>query len=202
MSDNGPISAKSRRATQTLLADYTAGRLSEPFAALVASHLQMRGERRDDAQEGTHTASMVRHARWPQQPVPGLDQINAFMPLALRSYVGRHLGAPEWRTLLPGLERYRIAADAGGEASFLRCRPGQAIPAHTHAGREAVLVLQGGFRDQGGHYVAGDIAVADGTIDHRPVADRAGTCVIFVVLEAPVRLTGPFGRLLQRIFGR
>ncbi len=202
MSDSGPISAESRRPTETLLAAYAAGTLSEPFAVLVASHLQMRGERRDDAHERAQGAAILRHARWPQQPVPGLDQINAFMPLALRSYVGRHLGAPEWRTLLPGLERCRIAADAGGEASFLRCRPGQAIPAHTHAGREAVLVLQGGFRDQGGHYVAGDIAVADGTIDHRPVADRAGVCVIFVVLEAPVRLTGPFGRLLQRIFGR
>jgi hypothetical protein len=32
-------------------------------------------------------------------------------------------------------------------------------------------------------------------------ADRAGECVIFLVLEAPVRLTGLFGRLAQRIFG-
>ncbi len=201
MSDSEPISAESSRPTETLLAAYAAGTLSEPFAVLVASHLQMRAERRDDAHERAQGPAIFGHARWPQQPVPGLDQINAFMPLALRSYVGRHLGAPEWRTLLPGLERCRIAADAGGEASFLRCRPGQAIPAHTHAGREAVLVLQGGFRDQGGHYGAGDIAVADGTIDHRPVADRAGVCVIFVVLEAPVRLTGRFGRLVQRIFG-
>ena len=64
-----------------------------------------------------------------------------------------------------------------------------------------MLVLQGGFRDQNGHYAPGDIAVADGTIDHRPVADRSVTCIIFVVLEAPVRLTGPFGRRIQRIFG-
>jgi putative transcriptional regulator len=132
--------------------------------------------------------------------MPSVGQINVFMPLALRSYVGRHLGALEWRTLLPGIEQCRIARDARGEASFLRCRPGKAIPAHTHAGLEAVLVLQGGFSDRNGHYAPGDIAVADGTIDHRPVADRSVECIIFVVLEAPVRLTGPFGRLVQRIF--
>ena len=197
MNDSGPSGAKSSRPTDALLAAYAAGTLSEPFAVLIASHLQMRADAHGQA-PGT---AVFRHARQPLPPVPGLEQIDAFMPLALRSYVGRHLGAPEWRTLLPGLERCRIARDAGAEASFLRCRPGGAIPAHTHHGREAVLVLQGGFRDQGGHYVPGDIAVADGTIDHRPVADRSTACLIFVVLEAPVRLTGPFGRLVQRIFG-
>jgi putative transcriptional regulator len=123
------------------------------------------------------------------------------MPLALRSYVGCHLGLPEWRTILPGLEQCRISRDGRADASFLRCRPGKAIPAHTHQGLEAVLVLHGGFRDSDGHYAAGDIAVADGSVDHRPVADRAGECVISLVLEAPVRLTGLFGRLIQHVFG-
>jgi putative transcriptional regulator len=205
VSDSGPSEAESSRPTDTLLAAYAAGTLSEPFAVLVASHLQMRADSRAGARGQAHGAAIFRHARRPQPqppaPAPSLDRIDAFMPLALRSYVGRHQGVLEWRTLLPGLERCRITRDAGAEASFLHCRPGGAIPAHTHHGREAVLVLQGGFRDQGGHYVPGDIAVADGTVDHRPVADRSAACLIFVALEAPVRLTGPFGRLVQRIFG-
>jgi putative transcriptional regulator len=194
MSDSGPSAAKSSRPTETLLAAYAAGTLSEPFAVLVASHLQMKADSRAQG------ASIAHHQHWPHRPMPGLDQMSAFMPLALRSYVSRHLGALEWRRILPSIERCRISRDARGEASFLRCRPGSAIPAHTHEGHEAVLVLQGGFRDANGHYAAGDIAVADDTIDHRPVADRPLECIIFVVLEAPVRLTGPFGRLVQRIF--
>jgi putative transcriptional regulator len=193
VSDSEPNEAESNRPAKALLAAYAAGTLSEPFAVLVASHLQMRADRQ--ARGGSAGA------RWPYQPMTGGDPMNALMPLALRAYVGRHLGALEWRTILPGLERCRIAHDARAEASFLRCRPGKAIPAHTHEGREAVLVLQGGFRDQNGHHAQGDVAVADGTIAHRPVADQAGACIIFVVLEAPVRLTGPFGRLVQRIFG-
>jgi putative transcriptional regulator len=178
-----------------LLAAYAAGTLSEPFAVLVASHLQMQADSRPDS------APIARLARPPRQPMPGVDQMNLSMPLALRSYVARHLGLPEWRTILPGIEQCRISRDGRADASFLRCRPGKAIPSHTHQGLEAVLVLHGGFRDSEGHYAVGDIAVADGTIDHRPVADRAGECVIFLVLEAPVRLTGLFGRLAQRIFG-
>lgn len=194
MSDSGSSEAESSRPTQTLLAAYAAGTLSEPFAVLVASHLQMRADR------GSSSASTPDHAGRARQPMPGADQMNMYMPLALRFYVGRHLGVPEWRTLLPGIEQCRISRDARAQASFLRCRPGRAIPAHTHQGLEAVLVLHGAFHDADGHYAAGDIAVADGSIAHRPVADRAG-CVIFIVLEAPVRLTGPFGRLIQRVFG-
>jgi putative transcriptional regulator len=133
--------------------------------------------------------------------MPDVDRMNESMPLASRSSVGRHLGLPEWRTTLPGLEQYRISPDGRADASFLRCRPGKAIPAHTHQGLKAVLVLRGGFHDSESHYAAGDIAVADGTVDHRPIADRAGECVIFLVPEAPVRLTGLFGRLVQRVFG-
>ena len=71
-----------------------------------------------------------------------------------------------------------------------------------HAPQDGVaLVLQGGFHDARGRYGVGDIAVADHTIEHRPVADRTDTCIIFVVLEAPIKLTGLLGRLVQRILG-
>jgi putative transcriptional regulator len=188
--DGGSSEAERSRPTEMLLAAYAAGTLSEPFAVLVASHLQMTAD----------SPAPARHERGPSQPSPVVEQLNVFMPLALRSYVGRHLGAPEWRTLVPGLEECRIFHDTRARASFLRCRPGRAIPAHTHGGLEAVLVLQGGFRDQGGHHGVGEIAVADRTIDHRPVADASVECIIFVVQEAPVRLTGPFGRVVQRLF--
>jgi putative transcriptional regulator len=191
LSDSGPIHPRSDQPTEALLAAYTAGRLSEPFAALVAAHLQMREAHWDPA---APTAGPRR---------PGAeDPMTALMPLALRSYVSRHIGAFEWHTLLPGIKQCLIARSVrGGDTRFLRCRPGAAIPSHTHEGLEAVLVLQGGFHDVTGHYAVGDIAVADSTIDHRPVADRGGECIIFVVLEAPVRLTGWLGRVLQRMFG-
>lgn len=192
---------EANRHAKALLAAYSAGTLSEPFAVLVASHLQMTAVDRVRRAYGEGQLESSPLESWPPQAPAGLDEIGALLPLALRHYASRHLGVLQWRTILPGIKRCRIAHGAWGEASFLRCRPGAAIPWHTHAGLEAVLVLRGGFADASGHYGVGDIAVTDGSVEHRPVADRAGECIIFLVLEAPVRLIGLFGRLVQRLFG-
>jgi anti-sigma factor ChrR (cupin superfamily) len=189
---DGVLAAAGQR-VETLLGAFAAGTLAEPFAVLVASHRQMKADDRLPA--------ALAEALRPRHAISVLSDIEALMPLALRAYVARHLGAPKWRTILPGIKQCRIPGDARADASFLRCRPGSAIPAHTHAGLEAVLVLQGAFSDAHGHYVRGDIAVADPTIDHRPVADPAEECIIFIVQEAQVKLTGPFGRLIQRVVG-
>jgi anti-sigma factor ChrR (cupin superfamily) len=186
--------AESVGRVEKLLVAFAAGTLAEPFAVLVASHRQMKA--------CDQLPAALADALRPRRPISVLSEMEALMPLALRAYVARHLGAPKWRTILPGIKQCRIPGDARADASFLRCRPGSAIPAHTHAGLEAVLVLQGGFSDAHGHYVRGDIAVADPTIDHRPVADPVEECVIFIVQEAQVKLTGPFGRLIQRVLGQ
>jgi putative transcriptional regulator len=192
LSDRGSM-AESVRRVETLLGAFAAGTLAEPFAVLVASHRQMKADDRLPA--------ALADALRPRHPISVLHELEAHMPLALRAYVARHLGAPQWRTILPGIKQCRIPGNARADASFLRCRPGSAIPAHTHGGLEAVLVLQGAFSDAHGHYARGDIAVADPTINHRPVAGPAEECVIFIVQEAPARLTGPFGRIIQRVFG-
>jgi len=195
LSDGGPIGTESGRRIDALLAAYTAGTLSEPFAVLAAAHLQMKA---DDWADAVPLRNYLQGAH----RLSELDRLSALMPLALRSYVSRHLGALKWRSLLPGIKACRITRDARGEASFLRCRPGMALPAHTHEGLEATLVLQGAFSDVTGHYGVGEVAVADDTVDHRPVADRSSECIVFVVLEAPVKLTGTLGRLIQRIYVR
>ena len=197
MIDGEAGGSDSNALTKSLLADYAAGALSEPFAVLVAAYRQMQGKSPPGA---VPLANVERSPR----PPASADPIGAIMPLALRSYVARQHGALEtleWRALLPGIERCRISRAGGTEAFLLRCRPGSAIPRHRHVGREAALVLQGGYHDAFGHYGVGDIAVADYTVEHRPVVDRTDACIILVVLEAPVRLTGLLGRLVQRIFG-
>jgi putative transcriptional regulator len=194
----GPNEARSSGPAEALLAAYAAGTLSEPFAVLVAAHLQMKAI---GQALRTYGEQVPDREPWPRDRVVGVEEISTFMPLALRYFVSRHLDIFEWRAFLPGIRRCPVTCNARGDASFLRCRPGSAIPSHTHQGREAILVLQGGFSDEGGHYGLGDIAVSDGSIDHRPVADRTIECIIFIALEAPVQLTGRFGSFIQRLFG-
>jgi putative transcriptional regulator len=73
------------------------------------------------------------------------------------------------------------------------------MPSHTHEGSEITLVLRGGFSDATGHYRRGDIAIADSEVDHRPRADEDEDCICFAVTDAPLRLTGPVARFVQRL---
>jgi putative transcriptional regulator len=61
-------------------------------------------------------------------------------------------------------------------------------------------VLRGGFSDVSGHYMRGDIAIADEDVDHKPVADADEDCICFAVTDAPLKLTGPVGKVIQGLF--
>lgn len=89
------------------LAAYAAGTLWEPFAVLVASHLQMK------AANLPYDLSKS-YERW-SSPMSAIDQMNE---LLLRSYVSRHLSGLAWRMFLPGIKQCRIAQDMRGDASF------------------------------------------------------------------------------------
>jgi putative transcriptional regulator len=59
------------------------------------------------------------------------------------------------------------------------------------------LVLQGGFGDTQGHYLRGDIAVADGAVDLRSVVDPNEEGIFFVVRDSGRRLNGSLMRGAQ-----
>ena len=84
---------------------------------------------------------------------------------------------------------------------MLWIRGGRRMPSHTHEGSEITLVLSGAFSDVTGRYARGDIAIAEADLDHRPMTDAGEDCLCFAVTDAPLHLTGPVGRLLERVFG-
>ncbi len=110
---------------------------------------------------------------------------------------GRGLDQLAWRRVGRGLERCDL--DWGRSATrsvLLRLAPGCRVTAHGHAGRELTLVLVGGFADERGHYLPGDVAVVESGDDHRPVADD-GLCICLSVNEGPLRPAGWVGRVLS-----
>lgn len=200
-----------------LLASYAAGTLSYPAQALVGAHLELSGQSRSYVSSlEILAAGAVDEA----EPVAMLDRdamlaavfsdtgalraaipapVNASenqgpVPASLRAIVGGSMDALPWKTLLPGVKECRFGQIDGCSSSLLWVRAGKAMPSHTHHGTELTLVLQGGFRDEGGHFVAGDIAFADDDIDHKPVADDGEDCICFAVTVGRLQLTGPVGR--------
>ena len=204
-------------ALNALLAGYAAGSLSPSLHALIGSHLTLRPENRafvaalealaaeslteasDDLERYRGRSRDIFERAVPEAVLPPSDTV---FPAPLRALIGQDFADIRWRAKLPGLREYRIPTDDGDEASLLWIKAGRRMPAHTHEGSEATLVLKGGFSDKTGHFTRGDVAVADAELDHVPIADNDMDCICFAVTDAPLRLTGPFGRILHRLLGK
>jgi putative transcriptional regulator len=210
---------------EELLVDYASGALRHPWAVLVATHLTLcpacrsevarldgvGGSLLDDvAPVATATdafASLMARidAGEPEAspaPIVAAPAIG-LVPRPLVAYLGMPLEAVPWRSLLPGVQEYALPQGAADRArpALLRIKAGRPVPRHTHEGSEAIVVLSGGFSDDGGHYRRGDVSWADDRHEHRPLADTDGDCVCFTVTDAPLRFTGRFGRVLN-LFSR
>ena len=136
-----------------------------------------------------------------QDPVQEVAAAQHPLPLALRQYIGIDFNDIRWRTKMPGLKEFHIETKDGYEATLLWIKAGRKMLSHTHDGAEITLVLDGSFSDLKGVYSRGDVAIADADIDHAPRAGLESDCLCFAVTDAPLRLTGPVGRLFTAVFG-
>ncbi|TYC50395.1 transcriptional regulator [Rhodobacterales bacterium] len=200
-----------------LLAGYAAGTLSYPAQALVGAHLELSGRNRTyvsslEALAATGLADSAPVALSDRDGVldailsselpmndnrSSADQVSEGtdnVPQSLRAIVGTSMESLPWRSLLPGVKECKFGEIDGCASSLLWVRAGRAMPSHTHHGTELTLVLKGGFRDEDGHFVAGDVSYADSDVDHKPVADEGEDCICFAVTAGRLQLTGPVGR--------
>jgi putative transcriptional regulator len=200
-----------------LLAGYAAGSLTYPAQALVGAHLEMSDCNRSYVSSLETLAGFELETVQPVSianrdsilgsildgqidslndnvPPAEMDGGDSAVPASLRSIIGSSMDQLPWKTLLPGVKECKLGEIDGCTSSLLWVRAGRAMPSHTHHGTELTLVLKGGFKDEDGHYVAGDVAFADGDIDHKPVADEGEDCICFAVTAGRLQLTGPVGR--------
>lgn len=210
---------------EELRIEYAAGSLSEPMALLVATHLSFCAACRAEMaaletlggvlldtvapiamNDDSFDAVMARlDDAEPDDALPGElargDSGSAAsasgLPRPLSDYVDRPLSALRWKSYGSLSEVALLPDFPGYKTRLLRIRQGAAMPRHTHGGTELTLVLAGGFRDDSGHYACGDVATADSSVDHRPIADPGEDCYCLAVTDAPLRLTGPVGRLFN-----
>jgi len=122
----------------------------------------------------------------------------AILPAPLRSVAGEDITALPWRERGGSVAEVELLRDYPGyRTRLLRIRAGASVPAHTHEGREFTLVLDGSFSDHTGRYARGDVAVADSEVTHHPVAGKERDCICLAVTDAPLKMTGPLGRILN-----
>lgn len=207
-------------AVDTLLAEYAAGTLPLPVRRIVEAHLEMTpGNRRfvealemvggaeleaiEPLPLGDRDAMLAAVFATGDAPAASGRPTEAArssrpadaLPEALAPFLPGGLATAKWRRLLPSLKECQLDEQDGIVTKLVWVRRGAAIPSHTHHGTEITLVLSGGFTDGPDHAARGDIIVADDSVDHRPIADADEDCICIAITDAPLRLTGPIGRL-------
>lgn len=95
-----------------------------------------------------------------------------------------HTDDVEWlASPMPGVERRmldRIGNEVARATTLVRYAPNSKFSAHTHAGGEEFIVLEGVFQDEHGDYPTGTYVRNPPTTSHTPGSDEG--CVIFVKL--------------------
>lgn len=199
-----------------LLLEHAAGHLPAPLALVVDTHLALSAEARARFATCLALGGALLEEAEPEPLAPGawerlareLERERALprrepapvdprVPRPLRRLVPRGFDALPWRNLGPAQEVVLPIGPPGYRTRLLRLKAGKSVPRHTHEGHELTVVIEGGFTDVQGHHVRGDLVIADPSVEHRPVADPDGDCLCLAVTDAPLRLTGPIGRLLN-----
>jgi len=108
-----------------------------------------------------------------------------------------------WReTQAEGVDWFLLASEGGGEGAeagaeagatvLIRMAPGCGYPAHRHLDVEELLVLEGGYRDATGEYVAGDYVRYPAGSAHAPVAIGDTPCLLYASARGGIEVLGDF----------
>jgi putative transcriptional regulator len=100
----------------------------------------------------------------------------------------------DWEKPMKNLRVSRLLTDETGLILGLHhMKSGSRVPHHSHQGNEISIVVEGGFSDELGSYGPGDFIHLSSDHQHSPQADADGDCWLVSLVEAPVKLTGPLG---------
>jgi len=199
-----------------ILLAYAAGNLPDAFSLVVATHISSCDECRARlaAHEAAGGAILETHKKMEisadlrARVFDGLDAPVQIDPAPLKRsgvfpgpVMERLKGKPpKWRQLGGGVKQVILDHGPEGSVRLLHIPGGQAVPDHSHHGLELTLVLDGSFHDETGCYRAGDLQVADDSLEHTPIADEGRACICLAATEGPLKFNAFLPRILQPIF--
>jgi hypothetical protein len=134
--------------------------------------------------------------------LPFVDRLSDFFDLGverIQEIVQSIDEAASWESgPLPGIDLIHFpggARVAAADNGIVRMAPGLPFPKHKHLGIERVLILEGGYTDDKGRvWRAGDLHVADQTVEHAFVVLDEGA-VYAVSLDGDIWIEGMPGPL-------
>lgn len=203
-----------------MIVDYTTGALPSGVALVIATHAAICPECRSVIEQletlgGVILEDMDVQAYDENLPTSFLEKLDQsevrasantqtldaatqkLIPRPLRRYVTRNLDDLKWRSIAGIMKEARLPVRTRGlTVSLMQLPPGSLTPKHGHYGHEYTLVLAGGYKDADRQFLRGDFGMKHPGDVHQQLIDPDG-CICLVVLDAPLRLTGLAGRLLN-----
>lgn len=120
------------------------------------------------------------------------------LPKPLQRFVPNTFDKLPWTGIVRSIQEYSLPiSDERYNAKLLKIAAGKELPVHTHRGNEYTFIMQGSFSDSAGDYHTGDFILANTDIIHQPRAHNDIDCICFAVLDAPLKMTGFWGRMLN-----
>ena len=111
-------------------------------------------------------------------------------------------GKLKWRRASSTLKTAQLkTGQTQYEVAFQKISSGGKVLEHDHSGLEVTLVLFGSFSDENGIYTKGDFLVRTPGEVHRPTATLNEDCLCLSVCEAPVKITGLWGKVINPFLG-
>lgn len=212
---------------EELLAAFSAASLPLSQALCISAHLEHCSECAQNLHRLNQLGSELMRQLKPSPPTPELksrllDQIdlisdeptsdrltsrpnadNKTLPRCLHQFVKTGYQDIAWKRMSPDIHSFELCRDQNNaKVELLRIKAGGTSGTHTHMGDEYTVILEGSFSDEAGLYHRGDFLVRDSRHQHTPVATTDQVCICLAVTEAPIQLTGFFGRLLNPLIRR
>lgn len=200
---------------------FAAGQMVNALGVMIACHLEHCSHCRQRIRVYEQIGGELMEEITPQEASPGLfsevlsridnntgaaassDQtdnriILPDVPRPLQRFVDAPYEELQWKGLTSSIRHYDLPfSDSRYSARFYRISAGKELPQHTHKGHEFTLVMSGSFSDRAGSYHPGDFVLADTSTHHQPRAHDDKDCICFAVTDAPLKMTGFFGRMLN-----
>lgn len=140
----------------------------------------------------------------PEPPPPPRLPSDGVLPRPLLQLVGHSLADTPFRRVAPGIRRFDLPLGTKERpVALVGLRPGLRVPDHKHSATERGLVLTGGFTDEVGHYVRGDVSIRepDEEHPHQQRIDDGVECVVLMVDDGPKVPVDLVGRVVNALFG-
>ena len=203
-----------------LLMQFAAGQLSNALGIMVACHIENCEECRSVTQNYEHLggdilesletielspdfisrtlSKLAEDAQSPESVPVAPPMVDARLPKPLQRFLPNTLEALPWSGISSSIQQFDLTiSDQQYTARFYKIKAGKELPQHTHKGNEYTMVMDGAFSDEAGSYHKGDFILADTSTHHQPKAHADCDCICFAVMDAPLKFTGFWGRMLN-----